>query len=385
MSFSFECPITREVPRIAAVTDHGVAYDFFALVKNMLNTGSLSDPMVRLEIETINVIDCCDEGFFSNKLKKAIARACLSLEEHYPFIKINGLSNLSGVDYYMDKLIPEKPVLLYRLIKEGHIERLQRCIAADGMTVNSNAASGQETLLYIACFYGQTTLVQWLLSQETILVNKGKSERNITPLYVAAARGHLDIVIALLEKSATNVNQTTALVNRLSPLAVAAEAGHIEIVKVLLDDPRLTFSHVINAFRVARENDQVNVVALLLEYYCLKIIENPSSVAALFQTLPETLNTLRPYRDEFWMLLKQLRESNCITSGDFYALLQAINASTGQTEEQQHPFFNLFKGQKRRTFFTVNIMGQIQTILHEQASVNSVLNLTESISRSSTC
>ena len=385
----FTCPITHERPRIIAVTEHGQAYDFFALANNILNAGSLIDPMARLEIESINLLNGCEEGSLSNKLKKAIARTCLNLEEKYPLIKINGVSNLSGVMSYIDRFTPEQPQLLYRIIKEGNLNRLMRMIDK-GMDINSTAATGIETPLYIACFYGHLAIVQWLLEQPNILVNKGKTERNITPLYVAAARGRLDIVTALLNQSATNLNQATALKSRLTALGVAAEEGYVEIVKALLDDSRLNFTQTIQAFRIAEKNEKSMVVSLMLEYYCLKLTHIPLDVNSLFQMVPETLDMLRQYKDELWDLLKKVNKSPAnITDHhefvtphpirrhpslcserrgelhEFYHLLNRINESAGQSEEEQHPFFRVFKGNKRRTFFNVNIMGQIQLMLRE--------------------
>ena len=140
----------------------------------------------------------------------------------------------------------------------------------------------------------------------------------------------------------------------------------------------------------AEKNEKSMVVSLMLEYYCLKLTHIPLDVNSLFQMVPETLDMLRQYKDELWDLLKKVNKSPAnITDHhefvtphpirrhpslcserrgelhEFYHLLNRINESAGQSEEEQHPFFRVFKGNKRRTFFNVNIMGQIQLMLRE--------------------
>jgi ankyrin repeat protein len=83
--------------------------------------------------------------------------------------------------------------------------------------------------LYRACKYGQTAMVQLLISCPMDINYIGDYDN--TPLHIAAEKGHVEIVDLLLNLGA---DQTRENINGHTPLHLARKKKHGEVIKILI-------------------------------------------------------------------------------------------------------------------------------------------------------
>ncbi len=97
---------------------------------------------------------------------------------------------------------------------------------------------------------------------------KANCSSGFTPLHWAAHNGHIEVVRQLCDRGADVEACTQAFWRGWRPLHFAAENGHISVVKELIEvwnaDINARTDRGRTALRVARDNEQANMVVYLI-------------------------------------------------------------------------------------------------------------------------
>ena len=124
-------------------------------------------------------------------------------------------------------------LILERGCHETYANRGQMLTEASSLV--QQATGG--TLLHVACEYGSTTIVEYLLGSEHFRCTDMNTVNRCgePPLYIACKMGYVDVVQALLKTKECNVNVQTK--DGDTPLHIAVETEH-ELIKSILADPQ---------------------------------------------------------------------------------------------------------------------------------------------------
>ena len=160
-------------------------------------------------------------------------------------------------------------LILERGCHETYVNRGQMLTEAGSLV---QQATG-DSLLHVACEYGSTTIVEYLLGSEDFRPTDMNAVNRCgeTPLHIASRR-NVDIVQALLKSKECNVNIQTK--DGDTPLHLAVETGDIlctEIVTLLLAHPQCDLNEANHEgktpLHVACKKGSTTVVRMLLETY----------------------------------------------------------------------------------------------------------------------
>jgi len=156
-----------------------------------------------------------------------------------------GLSTVLAAVYYGQPAIAQlliemgAPLNLFEACAVGRIDIVREIVQAASSTINSWAPDGFQPL-GLACFFGYTELVSFLLERGAEVNSPSHNLLNVQPINSAVAGQHLEITRMLLEHGAdANARQGEGF----TPLHGAAQNGQIEMIQLLLDfgaDPLAT-------------------------------------------------------------------------------------------------------------------------------------------------
>ena len=144
------------------------------------------------------------------------------------------------------------------------------------------------TPLFIACYQGNTTIVQALLEMQDLNINQSHSSIDATPLFIACKKGHTAIVKALLADSRlTSINKTNA--QGITPLFIACLNGYIDIIRELLKHPNIDINSVIAISSCMHSHDINKEIATQLQLYLTQKL-SPIQEFGIFKHTPTAAN-----------------------------------------------------------------------------------------------
>ncbi|KAG8073448.1 hypothetical protein GUJ93_ZPchr0006g42992 [Zizania palustris] len=134
----------------------------------------------------------------------------------------------------------EVPPQLYALsdaAQSGNVDALREALRNYDGNINDPVEDG-DTVLHLACLYGQLPCVQLLLELGASL--ECKDEEGAIPLHDACAGGFTEIAQYILSFSANIDGCVTRMLNTVdsegdTPLHHAARGEHLDVVKLLLE------------------------------------------------------------------------------------------------------------------------------------------------------
>lgn len=112
----------------------------------------------------------------------------------------------------------------------GEIDTVRELLEKEPSLINEVAPDGFHPL-GLACFFGHSEIVEYLLSRSAAVNSASQNARRVMPLHSAVASGNLEIAKMLLEQGA-DVNAVQS--GGFTPLHAAAHNGQAEMVELLL-------------------------------------------------------------------------------------------------------------------------------------------------------
>lgn len=180
------------------------------------------------------------ESFIQLIKEGLIAEVRAALEEDPSLANLNepnGPSAVLTAAYYQQPEIARLLVRhgarldLYEACAVGELDRVRSLLKADPGLVNQFASDGFQPL-GLACFFGHTDLVRFLIESGAELNSPSLNPLQVMPLHSAAAGSWVEIVRMLVTHGAS-VNARQA--DDFTPLHSAAQNGSLEIIQILVD------------------------------------------------------------------------------------------------------------------------------------------------------
>jgi len=116
---------------------------------------------------------------------------------------------------------------VFKAVRQGNLNELQQYVRVNTNIVDT-LNNHNHSLLIIAAYYGQQSIIEYILPYATNLNHKSD---NGTALAAAVVKNNLNIIRIFLKYKA-NVNLTDA--NGISPLMYAIMFKNIQVIKLLI-------------------------------------------------------------------------------------------------------------------------------------------------------
>jgi len=132
-----------------------------------------------------------------------------------------------------------KEEILWQACTDGDFETVKELADDPIVEVNWGDQEYCRTPFYRACFFGRTSVVEYLMRNPRVDVVKQQSQ-GATPFFIACQQGHKEVVSLLLAEQRTDPNRQNDI--GVTPLFIACQEGHEEVISLLLADPRIDFN-----------------------------------------------------------------------------------------------------------------------------------------------
>ena len=183
-----------------------------------------------------------------------------------------GLSAVLTAAYYQEpgiaRLLVQRGAELsvFEACAAGELSRVQALVEQQPELINAYAPDGFQPL-GLAAFFGQTEIVEFLLSQGAEVNSPSRNALRVMPLHSATANKRTEIARLLLDQGA-NVDATQA--DNFTPLHEAAQNGLLNVRQWLLErgasvNPRLSSSGK-TPLALAIEHQHAAVAKLLKQH-----------------------------------------------------------------------------------------------------------------------
>lgn len=182
-----------------------------------------------------------------------------------------GLSPILLAMYYGEAEIARylagtgSPLSIFEAAAIGNLDRIAELLIQDPALVNAFAPDGFQPL-GLAAFFGQLSVVEYLLIQGAEVNTASRNDLRVMPLHSAAAGQHLQIARALLEQGA---NPDLRQAGEFTPMHSAAQNGQREMIELLIEyDANLNpkSAEGKTPLDLAQENGHLQVVEMLREH-----------------------------------------------------------------------------------------------------------------------
>jgi len=154
---------------------------------------------------------------------------------------------------------------LWQACTDGDFEVARKLADDPAVDVNWGDPEVGRTPFYRACFFGWTSVVEYLMRNPRVDVVKQQSQ-GTTPFLAACQGGHMEVILLLLADPRIDPHKPRDI--GVTPFAIACECGHKEVVSLLLANPRIDPNKPRDAgatpFFAACQNGHKEVVLLLL-------------------------------------------------------------------------------------------------------------------------
>ena len=125
---------------------------------------------------------------------------------------------------------------LWQACTEGDFEVAKELADDPAVEVSWGDPEVGRTPFYRACFFGRTSVVEYLMRNPRVDVVRQQSQ-GATPFLAACQEGHKEVVSLLLADTRIDPNEGDD--EGYTPFFIACEKGHKEVVSLLLADPRI--------------------------------------------------------------------------------------------------------------------------------------------------
>ena len=151
---------------------------------------------------------------------------------------------------------------LFDACAAGELERVERLIATEPLTINSFSADGW-TPLHLAAFFGHGKIVELLLAAGADLAARSRNTNANTPLHAALAGNH-KLVAGLLIGHGADLNAADG--NGWHPLHIAAANNNVDTMRTLVAqgaDATLPNGEGLTPLSLAQEKNHREAAAFL--------------------------------------------------------------------------------------------------------------------------
>ncbi len=170
------------------------------------------------------------------------------------------------IDLLRLSLDPSFPQDFTVSVREGDVEKTKDLLSAERFNINRTNQYG-ETLLHVACRYGQLEIVKMLVDMGATVSEK--DQYGCTPALVAAKGNHSEVVLALVNELGCDSNTEDG--RGCTLLHEACRHGWLEIVRILISMGAAVnkVSREGTPVLLAAENNHCDIaVALIREFKC---------------------------------------------------------------------------------------------------------------------
>jgi len=154
---------------------------------------------------------------------------------------------------------------LWQACTDGDFEVARRLADDPAVDVNWGDLDHGRTPFYRACFFGRTSVVEYLMRNPRVDIVKQQSQ-GTTPFLAACQGGHKEVVSLLLADPRTDPNKPRD--TGATPFYIACKCGHKEVVSLWLADPRIEPNEPqhegATPFFIAFQNGHTEVASRLL-------------------------------------------------------------------------------------------------------------------------
>jgi len=128
-----------------------------------------------------------------------------------------------------------KEEMLWQACTDGDLEVVKKLVDDPAVDVNWRDPDVGRTPFYRACFFGWTSVVEFLMRNPRIDPTEPQNE-GATPFNIACQKAHQEVVSLLLADPRIDPNKPTN--NQTTPLWQASQNGHLAVVQHLLASGR---------------------------------------------------------------------------------------------------------------------------------------------------
>jgi len=159
-----------------------------------------------------------------------------------------------------------KEEALWEAATQGDLALVKQLAMEDSeVDVNWTDPEWERTPFYRACYFGRTSVVEWMMRVPRVDVGKIQKQ-GCSPFFIACQEGHQDLVLMLLADPRTDVGWP--MDGGESPFFIACQEGRADVVALLLLDPRIdvntTRKDNSSPLWFAAQNGQLEVARFLL-------------------------------------------------------------------------------------------------------------------------